>query len=45
MQRQSHYLTEDLLKVFLQTILLALDFLHTDCKLVHTGEETQVSVK
>lgn len=29
--------TEDLLKTALQTVLLALDFLHTECNLVHTG--------
>lgn len=30
--------SEDLLKAGLQTVLLALDFLHTECRLVHTGK-------
>ena len=30
--------TEDLLKVFLQHLLSALDFLHTDAHLIHTGK-------
>lgn len=30
-------LTEDLLRVILQLLLLALDYLHTDRKLIHTG--------
>lgn len=30
-------LTEDLLRVNLQRLLLALDYLHTDRKLIHTG--------
>lgn len=33
----SHRFTEDLLKSGLMQILLALDYLHTECKLVHTG--------
>ncbi|KAH8433712.1 uncharacterized protein LDX57_011346 [Aspergillus melleus] len=32
----SHRLTEDLLKAGLMQIFLALDYLHTECKLVHT---------
>ncbi|CAG8938994.1 unnamed protein product [Penicillium salamii] len=32
----SHRFTEDLLKAGLMQILLALDYLHTECKLVHT---------
>lgn len=34
----SHRFTEDLLKVFLQYILSALDYLHTDARLIHTGK-------
>jgi serine/threonine-protein kinase SRPK3 len=30
-------LTEDLLRVILQRLLLALDYLHTDRRLIHTG--------
>ena len=33
----SHRFTEDLLKVFLQRLLAALDYLHTDAHLIHTG--------
>jgi hypothetical protein len=33
-----HRFTEDLLKAGLQQVLVALDYLHTECKLVHTGE-------
>lgn len=28
-----------LLKLFLQHILLGLDYLHSECSIVHTGEE------
>ena len=34
----SHRFTEDLLKSGLMQIFLALDYLHTECKLVHTGK-------
>lgn len=34
----SHRFTEDLLEAGLMQILLALDYLHTECKLVHTGK-------
>ena len=34
----SHRFTEDLLKVFLRHILSALDYLHTDAHLIHTGK-------
>ena len=34
----SHRFTEDLLKIFLQLLLSALDYLHTDAQLIHTGE-------
>lgn len=30
--------TEDLLRVFLQILLFALDYLHTDAHLIHTGK-------
>jgi serine/threonine-protein kinase SRPK3 len=33
-----HRLTEELLKASLVKIFLALDYLHSECKLVHTGE-------
>lgn len=33
-----HRFTEDLLKAGLVQVFLALDYLHTECKLVHTGE-------
>jgi len=33
----NHRFTEDLLKSGLMQIFLALDYLHTECKLVHTG--------
>ena len=33
----SHRFTEDLLKVFLQCLLSALDYLHTNAHLIHTG--------
>lgn len=32
-----------LLKLFLQHILLGLDYLHSECSIVHTGEEAAVS--
>ena len=34
----THRFTEDLLKAGLMQVFLALDFLHTECKLVHTGK-------
>lgn len=34
----NHRFTEDLLKSGLMQIFLALDYLHTECKLVHTGK-------
>ena len=34
----SHRFTEDLLKIFLQLLLSALDYLHTDAHLIHTGK-------
>lgn len=33
-----HRFTEDLLRVFLQRLLSALDYLHTDAHLIHTGK-------
>lgn len=33
-----HRFTEDLLKAGLIQVFLALDYLHTECKLVHTGK-------
>lgn len=33
----SHKFSEDLLKAGLQQIFLALDFLHSQCRIVHTG--------
>lgn len=33
----NHRFSEDLLKAGLMQIFLALDYLHTECKLVHTG--------
>lgn len=32
-----HRFTEDLLKAGLMQVFLALDYLHTECKVVHTG--------
>ncbi|KAL2800487.1 CMGC protein kinase [Aspergillus keveii] len=32
-----HHFTEDLLKAGLMQVLVRLDYLHTECKLVHTG--------
>lgn len=34
----SHRFTEDLLKVLLQYLLSALDYLHTDAHIIHTGK-------
>ena len=34
----SYRFTEDLLKIFLQLLLIALDYLHTDAHLIHTGK-------
>lgn len=34
----SHRFTEDLLRVLLRRLLSALDYLHTDAQLIHTGE-------
>ncbi len=34
----SHRFTEDLLKIYLQHLLLALDYLHTEAHLIHTGK-------
>lgn len=36
----AHRFTEDLLKTGLMQVFLALDYLHTECKLVHTGKST-----
>ena len=33
----THRFTEDLLRAGLMQVFLALDYLHTECKLVHTG--------
>jgi hypothetical protein len=33
----SRRFSEDLLKAGIKMVLLALDYLHTECKLVHTG--------
>lgn len=38
----THRFTEELLKAGLMQIFLALDYLHTECKLVHTGKEVFV---
>lgn len=35
----SHRFTEDLPKAGLMQVFLALDYLHTECKLVHTGRK------
>ena len=40
----SHRFTEDLLKAGLMQIFLALDYLHTECKLVHTGKAYPYSI-
>lgn len=34
-----HRFTEELLKIGLMQVFLALDYLHTECKLVHTGDK------
>lgn len=34
----SHRFTEDLLKIFIRRLLSALDYLHTDAHLIHTGK-------
>lgn len=34
----SHRFTEDLLRVFIRCLLLALDYLHTEAHLIHTGK-------
>ncbi|RDL34569.1 CMGC protein kinase [Venustampulla echinocandica] len=36
LRNPTHRFTEDLLKAGLQQVFLALDYLHTECKLVHT---------
>ena len=36
--------TEDLLKASLKQLLLALDYLHTECNIVHTGTTKQILV-
>lgn len=35
----SHRFTEDLLRAGLMQVFLALDYLHSECKLVHTGKK------
>lgn len=35
----NHRITEDLPKAGLMQVFLALDHLHTECKLVHTGNK------
>ncbi|GFF68304.1 protein kinase [Aspergillus lentulus] len=37
----NHQFSEDLLKAGLMQIFIALDYLHTECKLVHTGKMYQ----
>jgi serine/threonine protein kinase len=37
-RNSNHRFTEDLLKIGLMQVFLALDYLHTECKLVHTGK-------
>ena len=39
----AHRFTEDLLKVGLMQIFLGLDYLHTQCHLVHTGKQIKLS--
>ncbi len=34
----THRFTEELLKAGLRHVLLGLDYLHSDCKLIHTGK-------
>ena len=36
-RNRSHRFTEDLLRVLLRLLLTALDYLHTDAHLIHTG--------
>jgi hypothetical protein len=36
-RNSTHRFTEELLKTGLAQIFLALDYLHSECKLVHTG--------
>lgn len=40
-RNSNHRFTEELLKAGLMQIFLALDYLHTECKLVHTGNTYQ----
>jgi serine/threonine protein kinase len=35
----THRFIEDLVKAGLTQVFLALDYLHTECKLVHTGKK------
>jgi len=37
LRNPAHRFTEDLLKAGLAQLFLALDYLHTECRLVHTG--------
>lgn len=37
-RNMSHRFTEDLLKAFLYRLLQALDYLHSEARLIHTGE-------
>ncbi|PYI14680.1 kinase-like protein [Aspergillus violaceofuscus CBS 115571] len=41
----THRFSEDLLKAGLLQILQALDYLHTDCKLVHTGKPSPYGLR
>lgn len=38
-RNSNHRFTEDLLKVGLMQVFVALNYLHTECKLVHTGKK------
>lgn len=40
----NHRFSEDLLKAGLVQIFLALDYLHTECKLVHTGKTCHMAL-
>jgi serine/threonine protein kinase len=40
----NHRFTEDLLKAGFIQIFLALDYLHTECKLVHTGKGVSMNL-